>query len=404
MTKLALATLVLALTLVGGGALLLEPTSPEPIPTARVGRGDVESVLTTNGRIEAAERYDVFAETAGRVVRVAVEEGDAVPAGGAVATLDDSAARDSLAVASARLDEANAARAALDQGLSPAERLHLESELAAGQTLERRLGGDLARSERLVASGAAPSAEADSIRERIESVRAANGLAAAKLAVEATSAQRDRAEARVRQAQAEVDRVRRQLGAAVVRAPLSGVVYSLGVRAGTYVTPGTLVARIASQTATQALVYVDEPELGRVEVGDRARVTADAFRDKSWTCTIDRLPSEVIELGSRRVGALRCTIEGQSAHLIPNLTVNIEIVTARAEGVLYLGREAVTRVAGEDFVWLRDAEGRARRRSVRLGVRGLDRVEIVDGLEGGDEVLLPAAREIAEGEEVGVDR
>ena len=397
-----MAAVVLALALVGGGALLLEPAGSGPIPTTTVERGDVESVLTTNGRVEAADRYDVFAESAGRVMRVALEEGDAVRAGGALATLDDSAARDALAGAQARLDEAIAARAALDQGLAPAERLQLQSELTAGQALLTKLGRDLARTERLVASGAAPSAELQAIRERIKSVRAGNGLVASKLAVEATSAQRDRAEARVREAQAEVDRLRRQIGAAVVRAPLSGVVYSLGVRAGAYVTPGTLVARIAGQTATQTLVYVDEPELGRVEVGHRARLSADAFPDHAWTCKIERLPSEVIELGSRRVGALRCTIENPSEELIPNLTVNVEIVTARAEGVPYLAREAVARAAGKDFVWIRDGEGLARQVAVQFGVRGVDRVEIVDGLDEGETVLLPGTREFAEGDEVNV--
>jgi len=402
MTKLALATIIVGLALIGGGAFLFEPTSAGAIPMAKVERGDVESVLTTNGRIEAAERYDVFAETSGRVLRVAVEEGDSVPARGALATLSDAEARDSLVAAQARLDESKAARAALEQGLSPSERLHMESELSAGRTLLGKLGSDLARTERLVASGATPAAEAEAIRERIDSVRTGNDLVASKLAVEATSAEQDRAEARVRAAQAEVDRARRHIGAAIVRAPLSGVVYSLGVRAGSYVTPGALVARIASQTATQALVYVDEPELGRVEVGDQARVTADAFPGRDWICKIDRLPSEVIELGSRRVGALRCVMENGSDQLIPNLTVDVEIVTARAEGVGSVVREAVVRAAGDDFVWLRDSEGRAQRRSVQLGVRGIDRVEISAGLAVGDEVLLPGAREVAEGDEVRV--
>ena len=385
MTKLPLATIALAAAVVGGAMRILDPPTPEPPQVVTVDSGDVESVLTTNGRIEAAERYEVFAASAGQVVTVSVEVGDEVKRGAALALLDTAEDRDALVPAQARLDEAIAARSALEFPLPEAERLRIRSELETGRATLLALKGELERTKRLVAAGAAAPADAEGIEDQIKSASASTKLLRSQLAVTASDAERDRADARVREVQGIVDETQRRLDRAAIRAPISGGVYSVGVRPGSYVSPGTLVARIASQGRTEALIHVDEPELGRIGLGVRARLTADAYPDQTWECVVTRLPSEVVKLGSRRVGEIRCSIEGDSVRLIPNLTVDVQIVTARSADTLYLPREAVQ--SGQ--VWVEGPAGDPIERDVELGVLGIARVEILSGLEQGDEVIIP---------------
>jgi RND family efflux transporter MFP subunit len=210
----------------------------------------------------------------------------------------------------------------------------------------------------------------------------------------------EQSEAQVREARTAVEAARGAVAAAVLRSPAAGEVYSLNLVAGGYVRPGDLAARIAGAAGVAARVYVDEPELGRIRPGVTATLSADAYPDKSWTCAIERLPTEIVELGSRRVGEALCAIEAPGPELIPNLTIGVEIRTGFSANTLTLPRQAVELAGGAARVWIRDEQGTAQQRLVSLGVLGVDRVEIVSGLSEGERVLLPAAGSLKDGERV----
>ncbi|MEZ5364575.1 MAG: HlyD family efflux transporter periplasmic adaptor subunit [Bryobacterales bacterium] len=170
------------------------------------------------------------------------------------------------------------------------------------------------------------------------------------------------------------------------------------MRPGDFVAPGTLVARIAGGPGVQARLFIDEPELGRVELGSRATLTADAYPGKTWSCAVDRLPSEIVELETRRVGEVLCSVDGEPGRLIPNLTVSARIPSAHVEAAPSLPREAVQHDSQGDYVWALDAENRLQRMTVETGVRGDARIEIRSGLELGTRVALPSAEPMHEGE------
>ena len=116
-------------------------------------------------------------------------------------------------------------------------------------------------------------------------------------------------------------------------APLAGVVYSLPVRPGAYVNPGTLVARVGKLGKVDVLIYIDEPELGRVKLGAPVRITSDAYPERHWECQVDRLPAEVVALDTRRVGEVHCSVD-DAEELIPNLRVSMKIESAAAKNAL----------------------------------------------------------------------
>ena len=88
--------------------------------------------------------------------------------------------------------------------------------------------------------------------------------------------------------------------------------------------------------------------------------------------------------------------------LLPNLTVDVAIAVDRAEGVVSLPREVVTRDDGQEFVWIAD-EGLTRRQSVEVGVRGGERVEIRSGVAAGERVLVPGPETWADGTPVEIE-
>lgn len=380
--------------------IFLESEQPARVASATISRGEARSVLSTNGRVMAGRDIELFAETTGRAVRLGAAEGDTVEAGAILAEIDDGAARADLAQARARLEVAQAELAAIQRGLAPAERARIENELAEAKRRRSAAESDLASLQRLAGQNAVARAEVDAAAQRLESAAGAVGFHQRRLQLGSSREESEAAEARAREAKSAVEASERRLGASTVRAPFRGVVYSLPVRVGSYVRPGELVARVGSTESARARIWVDEPELGRLKLHDLVAITADAYPGHGWSCSLDRLPSAVIELGSRRVGEAGCSIEQPDEQLLPNLTVNVEILVDRAEDALLAPREAIWRDGAEELAWTLDEQGRAKRVAVTVGVRGASKLQIVSGLEAGATVLLPGAEPLKEGDRV----
>jgi len=395
--RTVLAILLAACVVVGATLFYWSGEKALEVAAVTVERADVTDVLVTNGRIEAGDRVDVYAETSGPVLRVPLSVGDSVNKGAVLATVDDRTGRAELAQSQARLDAARAELAQWDRGLTEADRAELRAQITAAEVRRRELIEDLDSAKRLIDKEAAPRVEASSLERGIADTYREIEQLRDKLARRQPAEERQRLEARVREAEAGVALARRRLGSAEVRSPVAGAVYALEVRPGDFVRPGDLVARIAGSEAVQAVLFIDEPELGRVNLGQEATLTADAYPGQSWTCAIERLPTEVVELETRRVGEVRCLVSGDGQRLIPNLTVSARIPSASASGVASLPREAVQRSGSEQWVWTLDQESRAQRTPVETGVRGDARIEIRSGVNLGDTVLLPGAEALEAG-------
>lgn len=398
MTKLLGAAFIAALVAVGL-FVFLSGSPSDPVRATRVERGDVESVLRTNGRVRAAERVEVFAGAAGVVRDLRVAAGDRVQRGGILAVLDNAEARAAVATAEARVAQAHARLIRARTLLTPAERTELEAQVAEALGLRHSLAVDRQSLSRLVEGGASPRSELDSLDRLAKEQESRLNLLRSKLAAEPPAAVIDEASAAFREAAKTLAEAQRVAAAAVIRAPIAGKAYSLAVEPGQFVAAGSQIARIAGDGAVEVVVFVDEPELGRVEPGATARLTASAYPGRQWRCVVDRGPTEVIELGTRRVGQVLCRVEGESDQLIPNLTVDVEISGESASSVWMLPRESLIRTETGDAVWIA-SDGVAARRTVQVGVRGANRVEIVSGLGEQDVVLLPGGRPLSEGDRV----
>jgi len=398
MTKLFAAAVFLALAL-GGAFVFVGGEASEPVPAVRPVRADVESVLRTNGRVRAAKRTDVLAGASGVVRSVAVAAGDRVRRGAVLARLENAEARAQVLAAESHVEQMRARLERVQTPLAPSDRMDLEKRIAQADSALAALQSDRESVERLVEGGASPRQELAALDRRIEQTQSDLRALRRKLSAGPAQASVAEAQAALRQSERALAEARRVASSSTVRAPIDGEVYSVAVEAGQFAQAGSLVARLAGDGPAEVVVFVDEPELGRIRPGLEAQVTADAYPGDAWSCRIERGPAEVIELGSRRVGEVLCRVEGASDRLIPNLTVDVEIAGQRAADALAVPREAVVRTAEGDAVWIAD-QGAARLRLIDVGVRGTSRVEVRSGLESSDLVLLPAGRTLTEGQAV----
>ncbi len=366
---------------------------------ARPAFRDIERALTTNGRIEASGGAAARAALAGRVESVLARRGDRVARGQELLRLADSGQAESRVQAQARLDAAKARLAVLEAGPSPSRRTELLARRATVSAAMERASADLERLKRLAARNAAPRGELEA-QERaleddaleIESLDRQLAPTLAKERREELAAEVARAESELAQAEASCDALR-------VRSPVAGVAYSLAVSEGDYLQAGGLAARIGTLDAVRVRIFVDEPDLGRVAKGSRAILAADAYPGREWGCEVDRLATEIVATGARRVGELECGLANPDGLLLPNLAVGVRIVTDRAPEALSVPRHAVGRSGGQAYVWtVRD--GAASRREIVTGVEGPAYIEVRSGLDSTETVLVPRDEPLREGRRV----
>ena len=363
---------------------------------------DIESALTTNGRIHGAAEAAVHAASDGRIRTVRVQRGERVHRGQAILELVDSGQAAARERAAARLEAAEARVALLEAGPDPQQAALLRAERAKLEAARKRTRDDLARLERLVERNAAPRADLVKASALLAKLEIDLETANARLNGRPSEPRRDELLAAVKEARVALRDAERNVSNLTVRAPRAGAVYSLPVAEGDYVSRGALVARLGELQEARARIFVDEPELGRVTLGAVARLTADAFPGEEWECPIDELATEIVEVGTRRVGEIRCTARNPGGRLLPNLAVGVRLVTERAASAPSVPRAAVqSDRSGRAFAWVAE-DGRATRRPVELGVTGSIHVEVRKGLALSDTVLLPGSAALVEGQRVRV--
>jgi multidrug efflux pump subunit AcrA (membrane-fusion protein) len=389
------------LLLAGGAAALagwlyFRSSRPPEAPFARPRVEPVESVITTNGKIEPANWMAVRAEIAGVIASVPVERGQRVRKGQTVAAMEAREARAELASAEARIEQARAEIATLERGGRPSEVAAIEADIARAELDRTQAARDLAAIERLIAKRAATQTEADQARDRIDRANAQIAAARARRKALVNPADLESARARLEDAAAAAKLARERIALATVVSPMAGVVYELAVRAGAYVQPGALIASVGEVEDARAVLYVDEPDLGSVTEGLAVTITWDALPARKWPAVVDRVPAQVAPLGTRQVGEVICRVANPGGALLPGTNINAAIRTGRSDSALTIPKEAVRRQGDATGVFVFDGAV-ARWRPVKLGLASVSRVEVLDGLGRDDAVALPAGLALADG-------
>jgi HlyD family secretion protein len=162
---------------------------------------------------------------------------------------------------------------------------------------------------------------------------------------------------------------------------------------------GDLLASIGKIDPVRVRVYVDEPELGRVAIGQPVRITWDALPGREWPGTVEKRPTQIIALGARQVGEVLCTIQNKDHDLIPGTNVNAFILTQVVDNALTIPKTAVRRERGTG-VYALQADNTVKWVNITTGASDALRVEVSGGLTDGTAVMLPSDATIHDGAKV----
>lgn len=344
--------------------------------------------LQFSARVATLSRVDVGPTVTGRVSQVLVREGDAVRAGQVLVRLESEEAEAALAQAIASERQAQARLAGLrstGRSASQAQLEQADANLTAAQA-------ELRRTEQLVAQGFLSAQRLDDGRR---AVQVAEAQREAALAQSRANADRGtdvvQAQAQLQAAAAAASAARARLAQAVLVAPAAARVLSREVEPGQIVQPGKALVGLALAGPTQIVAQVDERFLEQLRPGQKAAVVADAFAGQRMDATVASIAPEVD--AQRGAVEVKLALERPPpAFLREDMTLSVEVETARRERALVLPARALRSGAAGDVVLVADGR-RAVERPVRIGLRTLDAIEVLEGAKEGELVLLgPALR------------
>lgn len=386
--------LVLALALGAAVVLGLRARGPR-VETTTPRQQDLEQHIVSSGRVRVPSRVQLAAQVPGLVVSVGVVEGQRVKRGDLLVQLDDTSERAAVASAEAAVKQA---RARVDQLARVGAVVTTQALRQAESSLEKAQT-ELARTQTLVESRAAPAIELENARHAVELARSARDAARAQqIASAPKGADAQVALAALTLAQAELASVEARRAQTRIVALQSGSVLSRAVEPGDVVQPSRTLLVLAADSDVELVFHPDERNLPLLHLGQAGRASADAWPQQQFEARVIYIaPSVDPARGSVEV---RLAVPRPPPTLLPDMTVSIDLTVASKREALTVPSPVVYGAATASPYVLVVSEGRVARRDVQLGIRGEGAIEVVGGLEAGSQVIVPDGRRLAPGTRV----
>jgi HlyD family secretion protein len=179
-------------------------------------------------------------------------------------------------------------------------------------------------------------------------------------------------------------------------------VLTRSVEPGDVVQPSRTLLILAADADTQLVFQPDERNLAWIQLGQKARASADAFPQQVFDATVSYIaPSIDPQRGSVEV---RLAVPAPPSFLKPDMTVSIDLTVARKPAALTIASEVVRGTATPTPYVLTVEAGRVARHDVRLGIRGEGSIEIEAGIDEASEVIVPDGRQLGLGARVRTER
>jgi len=348
--------LVLATAAIGACSLQsndgADPQSEPSYKKVVVERLPLRIAVTAGGLVRPIDRIELKSKASGEVIDLPIEVGDSIAKGTLVAKLDQVEERNALAQARTDLDIARA-----------------ELELAE-KNFERRK--QLFSSD-VISKEAQDQTELDLAVARSQLVRANTGL----------------------------ERTQERMEDTIIQAPVDGIILQKYVEKGQIIASGvsnvgggTPIADIADMRRVHVEAGIDEIDIGRIDVGQRAAVRAEAFADHLYEGVVVRIAPEARVEQNVTLFDVVVEVENSNARLKSGMNANVEIVIVDEPAALLIPLAALQREAqgtggAEVPVVLVEDAGDFVRREIRTGRTDYRVVEVLSGLSAGDVLGIP---------------
>jgi HlyD family secretion protein len=384
---------VLVAICLGGYILFRMGHGKVTVTVAEVERHEITSTVSTNGKVEPIEDFQAHAPFPGVVTHLYVHLNQHVSAGEELVQMDDADARRQLATAQANLLSAQATLKSMEAGGTQEELNTTGSDLSSARLQQQNAAQSLSALERLQAKGAASASEVAAAKQRLADDQLKVEQLQTRKSDRYSGTDLSTQRAQVSQAQAAVVAAQIALTNIDQRAPFAGTVYAVPVSQYDFVQAGESLLDVADLTRLQVRAYFDEPEIGKLAVGQPVKIVWDAKPGRSWHGHILEAPTTIISYGTRNVGECLISVDDAKGDLLPNTNVTVTVTTLNRSDVLSLPREALHTDGTNNYVF-RVVNDKLVKTPIQVGSAvTLTRFEVAGGLKQGDLVALSALNE-----------
>jgi len=361
----------------------------DPSKLAKIERGDIARSVVATGKIQPRSKVEVKSKASGIVKKLMVDYGEFVRQGQVLAELDKEELQAQVREAKAIL---LAAQAAEESSLATFERNKVEAE---GPDLPfLKIAMDRARklhSDGLIAKSLLEDAEKAYQLALNKQMAAVRNLAVAR-------ADMTRAKAQVAQARAALERAEENLSYSTIVSPMDGLVLSRNVEVGDAVSSilvlgsqATLVMTLGDVGDVYVLGKVDQADIGRVYMGQRARIVVESFKDRKFDGQVTKISPLGVEKDNVTTFEVRVSIRNPGGELKANMSANAEIILEEKHNVLLVPESAIVynkdRKPSIEIPAPETKTGRSKV-PVQIGISNGVKTELVAGLKEGQQVVL----------------
>lgn len=383
------------LVVVLGGAFFgvkaaLKPNNQiDPSKLAAVEKGDIARSVVATGKIEPLAKVEVKSKASGLVKQVFVHYSDWVKKGQVLVELDKEELQAQVRESRAAL---MAAQAAEDSASATYEKNKVEAEAPDLPFLKANMDrGRQLKSQGLIAQAVLEDSERTYQMALNKQMTALRNISVSRAEIA-------RAKAGVAEAQATLDRAEENLRNSTIVSPMDGIVLSRDVEVGDAVSSilvlgsqATKIMTLGDVSDVYVLGKVDEADIGKVYLGQPARIVVESFKDKKFGGKVTKISPLGVEKDNVTTFEVRVSIRNPSGELKANMSANAEIILEEKKNVLLVPESAVVydrqRNTSLEVPDLANEKGR-RQVAAKLGISNGVKTELVSGLKEGDKVIL----------------
>ncbi len=379
--------------LVSGGVIAAKTlggsTAIDPSQLATVETGDIARSVVATGKIWPITQVEVKSKASGIVTHLDTDINQTVHSGQVLAQLDQQEILDQVSAAKAQL-------AAAQSNASSAAAAVAYDKIAAQAPDLPDYERAYRRAVQMQKDGVVSQQSLDQAQQQYLSAANIRDKALAQVTVD--RAKQKQAEAQVQQAEASLKQLEEQLSYTTVTSPIDGVVLSRDVQVGDAVSSilvlgstATLVMTLGDTHQVYVKGKVDESDIGKVYLGQAARIKVQSFRDKAFSGRVTKIAPLGVEKDNVTTFEVQISIDNPGGELKANMTANAEIVLEEHKNVLTVPEQAVLYDKDRNAsVWVPDPHGKDGHRvvPVKVGLSNGSKVEVLSGLRSGDKVVL----------------
>ncbi len=390
--RLLIVGIVVAIVLVFAGVLFAFTrggTKIDPTKLAKVEKGDLAKSVVATGKVEPITKVEVKSKASGLVKKLYVEYGDKVKQGQLLAQLDKAEIQAGVDQSKAALE---AAQANLTSAQADYERAKVDAEGPDVPLLKRAYD----RAQGMAKDGVVSQSALDDAEKNYE--MSLNKQNVAKAQVTVLKAKMAQAQATVAQDNANLKQLEEQLSYTDITSPIDGIVLSRDVEIGDAVSSilvlgssATLVMTLGDTSQVYVKGKVDESDIGKVYLGQPARIKVESFKDKTFNGVVTKISPMGVEKDNVTTFEVRVSINNPGGELKAEMTANAEIILEEHKNVLQIPEGAILydkdKKASVEIPDAKQKDGK-KKIAVNIGISNGAKTEVLSGLKEGDQVVL----------------